>query len=106
MSGQVQFETYLESFLSDSQTTFKIPEWTQLRHNITFVTFVVIIRRCSVPGAGDVSSFQAAVSFMGPGPVWLNDFLYRAKSTGFETGICLVTLEKSLTCLILIFPQL
>lgn len=105
MSSQIQFETYFESFLSNSQTTFKIPGRTQLRH-IIFVTFVIIIRRCSVPGASDVSSFKAAVSFSGPGPVQLIDLLHWAKSTGFETGICLVTLEKSLTCLILMFLQL
>ena len=45
----------------------------KLRHDSIFVIFVVIISRCSVPGACDLYSFKAAVWFMGPGHVQLSD---------------------------------
>ena len=43
------------------------------RHDSIFVIFVIIISRCSVPGACDLYSFKAAVWFMGPGSVQLSD---------------------------------
>lgn len=74
---------------------FKIPRpdrnggW---RHIISVVAAII---RSSIPGACDVSSFNAAVWLIGRGCDQLN-VLHWAKSTGFETWIFQVTLEKSL----------